>query len=360
MKLVVFGLTISSSWGNGHATLLRALFRQLIAKGHCIVFFERDVPYYAAHRDLHELPGGKLILYRAWGEALAAARQEVSDADVAMVTSYCPDGVAAAELVWSSNALRVFYDMDTPVTLAKVRAGEPLTYVDACGLGEYDLVLSFTGGGALTALTRELGARKVAPLYGSVDPDLYQRVSANEYYRADFSYLGTYAADRQAALERLFIEPARRQPGQRFVIGGAQYPQEFPWADNIFFVQHLPPSEHPSFFSSSRVTLNVTRDTMKTMGWCPSGRLFEASACGTPIVSDNWDGLDDFFTPGEEILLADATEDAVAALQLSDNELSRIATAARARTLTEHSAARRAEQLEQLLVEARESEAVAA
>ena len=360
MKLVVFGLTISSSWGNGHATLLRALFRQLIAKGHHVVFFERDVPYYAAHRDLHELPGGKLILYRDWEEALAAARREVADADVAMVTSYCPDGVAAAELVWSANALRVFYDMDTPVTLANIRAGEPLTYVDSRGLGEYDLVLSFTGGGALTALERELGARKVAPLYGSVDPDLYQRVSPNEYYRADFSYLGTYAADRQEALERLFIEPARRRPGERFLIGGAQYPQGFPWADNIFFVRHLPPPEHPSFFSSSRVTLNVTRDTMKTMGWCPSGRLFEASACGTPTISDRWDGLDDFFAPGEEILLADTAEDAVAALQLSDDELARIARAARDRTLDEHSAARRAEQFEQLLAEARDSEAVAA
>ena len=360
MKLVVFGLTISSSWGNGHATLLRALFGQLIARGHRVVFFERDVPYYAAHRDLDELPGGKLIIYRDWEETLALARRELTDADVAMVTSYCPDGIAAAEIVWPSDALRVFYDMDTPVTLSKLRAGEPLSYVDGRGLGEYDLVLSFTGGGAMTALEHEVGARKVAPLYGSVDPDLYRRSAPNEYYRARFSYLGTYAADRQATVERLFIEPARRIAQQRFVIGGAQYPEEFPWSDNIFFVRHLPPSEHPAFFSSSRLTLNVTRDTMKTMGWCPSGRLFEASACGTPIVSDTWAGLDDFFTPGEEILIAETTEEALTALQLSDQELSRIATAARERTLVEHSASRRAEQLEELLANAREAEAVAA
>ena len=360
MKLVVFGLTISSSWGNGHATLLRALFRQLIARGHHIVFFERDVPYYAAHRDLHELSGGKLIFYSSWDDVLGTARHELSDADVAMVTSYCPDGIAASELVWSSNVLRTFYDMDTPVTLSNLRAGEPLSYVDSRGLGEYDLVLSFTGGGALTALQEEMGAGKVAPLYGSVDPDLYQRATPNEYYRASFSYLGTYAADRQPALEKLFIESARRLPDQRFVIGGAQYPQEFPWSDNIFFVRHLPPPEHPAFFSSSRLTLNVTRDTMKTMGWCPSGRLFEASACGTPVVSDMWDGLDEFFTPGEEIFIAHSTDDAISALQLSDRELSKIAAASRERTLSEHSASRRAEQLEQLLVEAREAETVAA
>jgi spore maturation protein CgeB len=221
-------------------------------------------------------------------------------------------------------------------------------------------VLSFTGGGALTALEQEMGARKVAPLYGSVDVDLYHRVPPNEYYRADFSYLGTYAADRQPALQRLFIDPAQRLPQQRFVLGGAQYPAEFPWSDNIYFVRHLPPAEHAAFFSSSRVTLNVTRESMRTMGWCPSGRLFEASACGTPLVSDSWMGLDEFFTPGEEILIADTTDDALAALQLSDVELRKIATAARERTLSDHSSARRASELEQLLERARQPEAVPA
>ena len=360
MKLVVFGLTISSSWGNGHATLLRALFRQLIARGHNVTFFERDVHYYAAHRDMTELPGGRLVLYANWDEALAEARREVADADVAMVTSYCPDGITAAELVWDSSALRVFYDMDTPVTLSNFRAGQPLTYLDERGVGEYDLVLSFTGGAALTALEQELGARKVAPLYGSVDPDLYQRVTPNELYSSSCSYLGTYAADRQASLEQLFIEPARQRPSERFLIGGAQYPQQFPWTPNIFFVQHLPPSEHPAFFSSSRLTLNVTRETMRAMGWCPSGRLFEAFACGTPIISDDWQGLDEFFTPGEEILITKTTDDTLQALDLSDAELAKIATAARERTLQDHSSARRAQQFEDLLVTSREPEAVEA
>src|SRR3712207_1435046 len=190
MKLVVFGLTISSSWGNGHATLLRALFRQLIGRGHEIVFFERDVSYYADHRDLHELPGGKLVLYSTWNEVVSRARQELSDADAAIVTSYCPDGIAASELVWSSSTLRVFYDMDTPVTLFRLRAGESLTYVDQRGIGEYDLVLSFTGGGALPGLGEEVGARKGAPRYGSGAPALYKRVAANAYYSAHFSSLG--------------------------------------------------------------------------------------------------------------------------------------------------------------------------
>lgn len=358
MKLVVFGLTISSSWGNGHATLLRALFRQLIAAGDTVVFFERDVPYYAAHRDLHRLDGGRLIFYSDWADARAKAQAELADADAGLVTSYCPDGVAATQAVCDSSAARIFYDMDTPVTLANVRAGKPLSYLGPDGCSAFDLVLSFTGGGALTALKQDLGAQRVAALYGSVDPALYRPVTVEKRPRAAFSYLGTYAADRQPALDRLFIEPARRCPGARFVIGGAQYPDDFPWGSNIFFQHHLAPSEHPAFYCSSRLTLNVTRDSMRWLGWCPSGRLFEAAACGVPIVTDQWMGLDEFFTPGEEILLAETADDVINAMQLGDAELNRIATAARARTLAEHTAARRAEQLRDLLASACRREAV--
>jgi spore maturation protein CgeB len=216
-------------------------------------------------------------------------------------------------------------------------------------LGDFDLVLSYTGGTALDVLRTELGAVRVAPLYGHVDPEVHRPVQPVEGFRSDLSYLGTYAADRQAALEALFVEPARQRPERRFLIGGAQYPQDFPWAPNIFFVRHLPPPDHPAFFSSSRLTLNVTRQAMAEMGWCPSGRLFEASACGTPILSDSWEGLDAFFEPGREILVAATAEEAVAALDLSDAELGRIAAASRERTLAEHSSDRRAQELEDLV-----------
>jgi spore maturation protein CgeB len=352
MKIVIFGLTISSSWGNGHATNLRGLLRQLIARGHEVTFFERDVPYYAAHRDLPELAGGKLQLYSTWTELAPTAAREVADADVAMVTSYCPDGIDASELIWNSSALRVFYDMDTPVTLSRFRSGDPLTYLSARGLSDFDLALSFTGGGALDALRDELGARDVSPLYGSVDPDVHRPVAPAEQYRASLSYLGTYAADRQRALEELFVEPARALSNERFVVAGAQYPHDFPWLPNMFFLQHLSPAEHPTFFCSSRLTLNVTRSTMAEMGWCPSGRLFEAAACGVPIVSDSWPGLDEFFTPGEEIIVASGKSDTIAALQLSDAELRKISRAARERTLAEHTAERRAEQFEQIVTSA--------
>ncbi|MFC4171219.1 glycosyltransferase [Microvirga sp. GCM10011540] len=350
MKIVVFGLTISSSWGNGHATLWRGLCRALARQGHRVVFFERDVPYYAMNRDLHEIPGGALVLYDDWEAIRPRAKAEIADADAAMVTSYCPDGIAAADLLLDApRATRVFYDLDTPVTLSRLHDRQAITYIGPRGLGDFDLVLSYTGGAALERLRQELGARRVEPLYGHVDPDQHRPVEPVPSYKSDLSYLGTYAADRQATLQRLLIEPARLRRNRRFVIGGAQYPPDFPWEPNIYFVQHLPPSEHPAFFSSSRLTLNVTRQAMAEMGWCPSGRLFEAAACGTPIVSDNWEGLDSFFEPGQEILIADTTQDAVDACELSDAELGRIAEASRERTLAEHTSARRAQQLEALI-----------
>jgi spore maturation protein CgeB len=360
MKLVVFGLTVSSSWGNGHATLWRGLARAWAARGHELVFFERDVPYYAANRDLHEMPGGgELVLYEHWDEMRPRAAQHVRDADAVMVTSYCPDGIAATQLVADEarDAVKVFYDMDTPVTLENLREGRDVAYIGPRGLRDFDLVLSFTGGAAVTELRDRLHAREVRTLYGHVDPQVHTRVAPVANYVCELSYLGTYAADRQAALEMLFVEPARRLPGLEFLIGGAQYPHDFPWTRNIRFVRHMPPAEHPGFFSSSRWTLNVTRRAMAVNGYCPSGRLFEAAACGTPVITDAWGGLDEFFRPHEEIIVARNTQDVVDALQLPNAEAQRIAHAARERVLEQHTSAHRARELEELLEEAREAEA---
>jgi spore maturation protein CgeB len=351
MKLAIFGLAISSSWGNGHATLWRGLCRALIERGHRVIFFERDVPYYADHRDLYGLEGGELVLYSSWEEAAGIARAHLRDTDVAMVTSYCPDAIAAGELLGDSACpLRVFYDLDTPVTLARLDAGENVDYIDAGrGLRDFDLVLSYTGGEVLSELRDKLGARDVAPLYGSVDPLVHKPAPVLDRYRSHLSYLGTYAEDRQETLEELFIETARRLPEYRFLIGGSQYPQQFPWTDNIYFVRHVPPEHHGNFFCSSQLTLNVTRRAMAATGYCPSGRLFEAAACGVAIASDYWQGLADFYEPGKEILVCRNSGDVVQALQLPAEQLARIALAARRRTLECHTARHRAIQLEGFL-----------
>ncbi len=347
LRLIIFGLSVSSSWGNGHATLWRGLIAALANAGHRVVFFERDVPYYAENRDLTELgPNASLVLYREWEDVAAQAQRAADEADAAIVTSFCPDALAAADLLGGSRvALRCFYDLDTPVTLDRLSADEPVAYIGPQGLTDYDLVLSYTGGAALEALRTRLGAVRTAALYGWVDPAIYHPAAVEPRYVADLSYLGTYAADRQDSLLRLFVAAARARPDQRFVIGGAQYPRDFPWAPNIFFVRHLPPGEHPAFYSSSSITLNLTRRAMAAMGWCPSGRLFEAASCGTPILSDAWLGLDTFFEPGREIMIAGTTQDALQAIDTAPEDLARMASRARARVLAEHTAAHRADTL---------------
>jgi spore maturation protein CgeB len=325
MKLVVFGLTITSSWGNGHA-------------------------------NLWNLPEAQIELYADWSEAAHKGTVALADADVGMVTSYCPDGIAACELVLASAAaLRVFYDLDTPVTLDAMASGEPPAYIPPKGLGRFDLVLSYTGGAALEELRTRLHARRVAPLYGSVDPLAHYRVAERDGSRFDLSYLGTYAKDRQATLEELFISPARQLPERRFVIGGAGYPQTFPWVPNVFFQRHLEPGQHSRFYCSSKLTLNVTRSAMAKMGYCPSGRLFEAAACGVPILSDEWEGLDQFFCPGSEILTAKSAQDTIAALTLPEEKLRRIARAARERVLDTATAYHRALDFEKALASAYDS-----
>jgi spore maturation protein CgeB len=344
MKLMIFGLAVSSSWGNGHATLWRGLCTALAKRGHEVVFFERDVPYYASTRDLIELPGGgELILYSEWDEAVARARDHVKTADVAMVTSYCPDGIAASDLVLESNAgLRVFYDLDTPVTLWRLDHGQAVDYVGLRGYSDFDLVLSYTGGRALAELRTVLGARRAVPLYGSVDPAVHKPVPPQERYVAALSYMGTWSADRDEALRNLFIGPARRRPESPFVIGWSQYTHDFPWLPNIFFLSHVPPAEHSAFYCSSEITLNATRGPMAAMGYCPSGRLFEAAACGVPILSDSWEGL-----------VAHSTAEAVEAMARPREELARIGRAARQRTLACHTADVRVEEFENIVESAR-------
>jgi spore maturation protein CgeB len=353
MKLVIFGLTITSSWGNGHATLWRGLVKALSRRGHQISFFERDVPYYAETRDLTAWPFSEILLYREWPEIRPAAEAHLREADAVIVTSYFHDARQVTKLALQSKSLlRVFYDLDTPVTLSRRDAGEEVDYLGPQGLRDFDLVLSFTGGLAPQELKLKLGARNVQTLFNHVDPETHGPTESRAAYLADLSYLGTYAFDRQQSLSKLLIEPARRLTKRRFLIAGALYPADFPWSENIYFVSHLSPKEHSAFFCSSRLSLNVTRQPMVEMGFSPSGRLFEAAACGTPVISDFWRGLDRFFQPGREILIAESSRAVLAALERPDEELKAIGRAARARILKEHTSEHRAIQLEQLLATA--------
>lgn len=317
-------------------------------RGHTAVFFEKDVPYYANARDGWTCPPGiRLRFYDSLHEIGREAAAEMASADVAMWTSYCPDGAGAARRILESGAsIKAFYDLDTPLTLARIRSGAAIDYLPPENLGAVDLVLSFTGGRALDELQSRLGARRVAALYGSFDPDTHHPVAPDADLAGTLSYLGTWAADRQPALRELFIKPAMRMRQDRFMLAGAQYPSNFPWQENIFFVRHLDPGDHARFLCSSRATLNITRASMAEYGCCPSGRLFEAAACGVPILTDTWRGLESFFTPGVDILPVHSADDVQQALGLSEAELRRIAEAARERIFTDHTAGRRVDALE--------------
>lgn len=347
MKLVVLGLSLSSSWGNGHATTFRALLKAYAARGHSVLFLERDKPWYAAHRDLGDVDYCTLALYDSVG-GLAAWAREIAQADAVIVGSYVPEGVEVGRFVQrTARGVTAFYDIDTPVTLAKLERGDH-EYLSPELIPGYDVYLSFTGGPTLDRIEAEYGSPAARPLYCSVDPALYRPVETAA--RWDLSYLGTYSPDRQPVLERLLLKPARRCPARRFVVAGPQYPADIEWPANVERIEHLPPAEHEAFYAASRFTLNVTRADMVRAGWSPSVRLFEASACGTAIVSDRWDGLDQLFAPDREILLADDVDAVVTAIETADPHA--IGAAARARTLAQHTAAHRAAELDHWLAEA--------
>ena len=344
MKLVVLGLTLSSSWGNGHATTFRALLSAFAARGHEVLFLERDKPWYASSRDLPE-PGFCTLRYYDSLADLDQWRDHIAAADAVMVGSYVPEGVAVGAFVQRhARGVTCFYDIDTPVTLAKLARGD-FEYLTPELIPGYGIYFSFTGGPTLARLEREFGSPAARALYCSVDTARYHPL--DEPKRWDLSYLGTYSDDRQPTLERLLIETARRCPDRRFAVAGPQYPA-IDWPANVERIEHLPPVDHPAFYSASRLTLNVTRADMIAAGWSPSVRLFEAGACATPIISDRWQGIDDLFEPASEIILADTTDDVVAAL---GEDAAAMGQRARCTVLAHHSAERRAEQLERDLAE---------
>lgn len=343
MKVVVFGLTISSSRGNSHAAVWRALAAGLAQRGHTLVFFERDEPSRASYRDLLRVPGGELVLYRRWHQVADAAREHLLDAFAGIVTSFCPDALAAENLLQDVNLpVRAFYDLDTPITLAWVNTGRPVPWLGPHGLAGYDLVLSFTGGRALDSLVTRLGAVRVEALYGSVDPIRYRPVPERADLSADLSYLGTYAYDRQRRVDQLFAELARRLPAHSFLLAGTQHSPHRVWPGNVRTRKYVRPDLRPAFYCSSRLTLQLARGPMAAMGHCPPARLFEAAACGATIVSDHWPGLEQFFTPGREILIARTADDIVALLARPREQLRAVGAAARARAIAAHTGSARA------------------
>ena len=348
MKLVVLGLSLSSSWGNGHATTFRALLKAFAARGHEILFLERDVPWYRSNRDIAEPDYCRLEFYHSL-EELEHWRDDIRNADAVIVGSYVPKGVEVARFVQrTARGVTAFYDIDTPVTLAKLERRD-FEYLSPEVIPGYDVYLSFTGGPTLRRIERQYGSPMARALYCSVDPDAYPVLDVPKKW--DLTYLGTYSDDRQPTLEKLLIEPARKLPHLNFCVAGPQYPDSIDWPENVERIDHLPPAEHPAFYAASRYTLNVTRADMIAAGWSPSVRLFEAAACATPVISDKWDGIETLFEVGHSIILADSSDDVVRLLG-SKTDAEAIGRFAREKILSGHTAAHRAHELERAIEEA--------
>ncbi len=345
MRIVVLGLSLSSSWGNGHATTYRALLR-VLGRRHDVLFLERQQPWYAENRDLPAPDFCRLAFYDGLDE-LSRYRDEIAGADAVIIGSYVTEGAAVATLLrrWVRGAF-CFYDIDTPVTLAQLDAGG-IDYLSPQTIPLFDIYFSFTGGPTLRRLREVYGARQALPLYCSVDETRYQPVAVQR--RWDLGYLGTYSPDRQPTLERLLLQPARQAPERRFVVAGPMYPAEIDWPANVERIEHLAPDDHAAFYGAQAWTLNITRADMIAAGYSPSVRLFEAAACGVPIISDAWAGLETIYKPGQEILIARDGAEVLAALAMTDTKRDAIAAAARQRCLGAHTAAHRAAELEAAL-----------
>jgi spore maturation protein CgeB len=344
LDILIFGLSITSAWGNGHATTYRALARALAERGHRVRFFERDSPWYARARDLANPPYARARLYTRLEELEASFPGDVR-ADLTIIGSYVPEAVRLAQwLLPRATGLTAFYDIDTPVTLAGLDRGD-CPYMTPALAPRFDLYLSFAGGPALERLRTAYGVRRAMPFYCSVDPREYFPTHGPKRY--DLGYLGTYSPDRQPSLEKLLLEPASCWPAGRFSVAGALYPQSIAWPLNVARAEHLPPDAHRGYYNSQRFTLSVSRGDMIANGYSPSVRLFEAAACGVPIISDPWPGMSEFFTPGSEILVASSTAEMLHLLHdLGPEDLALVARGARERVMRNHTGAHRAMQLE--------------
>jgi spore maturation protein CgeB len=354
--IVILGLSLSSAWGNGHATTYRSLIAGLHKLGCKVLFLERDVPWYADHRDLPDPELCELRFYDSLDELASRYDRQIREAGAVIVGSYLPDGVAVLDHVLATaRGTIAFYDIDTPVTLAKLARGDE-EFLERRQIPSLDIYFSFAGGANLDRLEREFEARRALPLYCSVQAERYQ--PTGEEKRWDLGYVGTYSSDRQPGLERLLLEPARRLPDRRFLVAGPQYP-DIAWPANVERIEHLSPALHASCYSRQRFTLNLTRADMIRAGWSPSVRLFEAGACRTPVISDVWQGITDLFPEGEAIFLAQTSDDVVNILnKTADRAREAVAEAAHARVMREHTGEKRASQLLQFLKTATDSKFV--
>ena len=354
MKIALYGSSLLSSYWNGAATYYRGILRALASHGHAITFLEPDAFDRQSHRDIEPPDWCRVVVYPASDEGVRAALAAAAGADVVIKASgvgYADHALLAGMLQGAAaDALRVFWDVDAPATLAELRPDprHPLRLA----LPTLDLVLTYGGGAPVVEAYAALGAGSCVPIYNALDPTTHQPVAADPRFAADLTFLGNRLPDREARVERFFLHPAAAVPEARFLLGGSGWDDK-PVPANLVKLGHVATGSHNALNASARMVLNISRDSMASTGFSPATRVFEVAGAGACLMTDSWAGLELFLAPHEEVLVVRDGADVVEAVRgVSVAHAARIGAAGRRRVLGEHTYDRRAVELDRVLRDA--------
>ncbi|MGE0080525.1 MAG: glycosyltransferase [Thiohalomonadaceae bacterium] len=351
LAIAFFGSSLVSAYWNGAATYYRGIIRALAARGHRVTFYEPDAYDRQRHRDMADPPWARVVVYPASEDGVHRALEQAAAADVVVKAS----GVGVFDDLLERavpdaarpGALRVFWDVDAPATLARMRADvhDPLRRL----IPAYDMVLTYGGGRPVVDAYMQLGARHCEPVYNALDPDTHHPVGPNARFAGSLGFLGNRLPDREARVEEFFLRAAAQRPAAAFLLGGAGWDDK-PLPANVRYLGHVYTHEHNAFNCTPTAVLNISRDSMAANGWSPATRVFEAAGAGACLLTDRWEGIGDFLEPNGEVLVAEDGDQVVWWLdRLSTERARRIGERARRRVLREHTYAHRAIQLEALL-----------
>ena len=351
MKIAFYGSSLLSSWWNGAATYYRGLLRDLAGRGHDITFYEPDAYERQDHRDMDPPDWASSVVYPATAGGLRSVLAEAGEADVVVKASGV--GVFDDELIAgiidhaSPRALKIFWDVDAAATLEEMRrdADHPVRRA----LGSLDLVLTYGGGPPVVSAYEGFGAARCVPIYNALDPSTHFPVEPDSRFAADLSFLGNRLPDREARVERFFLEPAAALPDHRFLIGGNGWESKG-LPSNVRHLGHVFTHEHNAFNCTPLAVLNVARDSMADVGFSPATRVFEAVGAAACLITDAWEGIDMFLKPDEEVLVARDGRDVADLLRnLTPEKARAIGQAGLRRALDEHTYAHRGAQVDTLL-----------
>lgn len=355
MKIAFYGSSLLSSYWNGAATYYRGVLRALAARGYTITFYEPDAFERQQHRDIEPPEWARVVVYDATAEGLRRVLAEAADADIVVKASgvgvFDDELVTAVPRLARPGAIRIYWDVDAAATLDEVRgaADHPLRRV----LPDYDLVLTYGGGPPVVGAYQALGARRCLPIYNALDPTTHHPVAAEPAFAADLGFLANRLPDREARVEEFFLRPAAMLADRRFLLGGNGWHDKAMPA-NVRAIGHVGTARHNAFNGSPMAVLNVARDSMARVGFSPATRVFEAAGAAACLITDAWEGIELFLTPGEEVLVARDGRDVAELLQALDHERARrIGAAALRRVLAEHTYDRRGNEVDAVLRQTR-------